>query len=136
MEYLKAKQWGGARGVAKSIEVQNMQILTDEEKLLLEEIYKNWDELYKRWSKRNIKKIMIFLRERTGIIRQSESAIKKYLQNLSPIKKTNIKRNDPEENLTNKKIIWTILYWMRKLPIEQIQKSCTINTIIIDQNFL
>lgn len=119
----KVKQWWWKRGVIATHIVQGMVPLTEQERVILDEIFKSNDPAYKRWTTRNIKKIMEKLEGESGMHRDSESVVKKYLQNLStaPKKKAN-SRNDPEEIQTLKDLFVEYYDPSRKLPTKIIMQ--------------
>lgn len=119
----KVKQGGWKRGVIATQIVQGMVPLTEEERGILDEIFKSNDPEYRRWTTRNIKKIMEKLEGESGMHRDSESIVKKYLQNLStaPKKKAN-PRNDPEEIQTLKDLFVEYYDPSRKLPTKIIMQ--------------
>lgn len=119
----KVKQWWWKRGVIATQIVQGMLPLTEQESVILDEIFKLNDPAYKRWTTRNIKKIMEKLEGESGMHRDSESIVKKYLQNLSTApKKKFISRSDPEEIQTLKNLFEEYYDPSKKLPTKVIMQ--------------
>lgn len=120
----KVKQWWWKRGVISTQVVQGMKPLTEEERDVLNEIFKSNDPEYKRWTTRNIKKIMEKLEGESGIHRTCVDTIKHYLQNLNTApKKKFIPRNDLEEIQTLKNLFEEYYDPTRKLPTKIIMQK-------------
>jgi hypothetical protein len=107
----------------QSSHTQNIQALSDAEKEILKELYDN-PEGFKRGSTRDIKKIKLYLEQKTGIKRLSHEGIKSYINNLNPHKKQAHKpRNNPEENALIKKLFEQYFSPDKKLPTKLITEE-------------
>lgn len=119
----KVKQWWWKRGVIATQIVQGMNPLIEEERTILDEIFKWNDSEYKRWNTRNIKKIIEKLEGESGIHRRCVDTVKHYLQNLSTApKKKFIPRNNPEEIQTLRNLFEEYYDPSRKLPTKIIMQ--------------